>query len=226
MWAYGPGASLGQSSGRGEREEGRPGERGRGPSARCGQRRGGVLLDAQDAGPLMAQHSTHPGGASRVRRRALLGTAVLAVLVALAGLAAYLTREGRSPLRYCGATAEFAYGVLVVRGTVRAAHLASRSPRSAEDPRSDHVREGRRRSARLGSSTSAASSGGTSRGAPTSRSPKGARPARTPSRPTSRSVPELTSAGSRRLLACCPGGTRRPRPPRSKSASGSRSRST
>lgn len=45
----------------------------------------------------MAQHSTHPGGASRVRRRALLGTAVLAVLVALAGLAAYLTREGRNP---------------------------------------------------------------------------------------------------------------------------------
>ncbi|MBP0456096.1 hypothetical protein [Streptomyces montanisoli] len=45
----------------------------------------------------MAQHSTHPGGASRVRRRALLGAAVLAVLVALAGLAAYLTREGRSP---------------------------------------------------------------------------------------------------------------------------------
>ncbi|RDL04449.1 hypothetical protein DER30_6076 [Streptomyces sp. HB202] len=45
----------------------------------------------------MAQHSTHPGGASRVRRRALLGTAVLAVLVALAGLAAYLTRDGRSP---------------------------------------------------------------------------------------------------------------------------------
>ncbi|WP_372352362.1 hypothetical protein [Streptomyces sp. KL116D] len=45
----------------------------------------------------MAQHSTHPGGASRVRRRALLGTAILAVLVALAGLAAHLTREGRSP---------------------------------------------------------------------------------------------------------------------------------
>ncbi|MFA3873061.1 hypothetical protein ABS735_05140 [Streptomyces sp. MMCC 100] len=45
----------------------------------------------------MAQHSSHPGGTSRVRRRALLGTAVLAVLVALAGLAAYLTREGRSP---------------------------------------------------------------------------------------------------------------------------------
>lgn len=42
----------------------------------------------------MARHSTHPGGASRVRRRALLGTAILAVLVALA---AYLTREGRSP---------------------------------------------------------------------------------------------------------------------------------
>ncbi|AEN10771.1 MULTISPECIES: hypothetical protein [unclassified Streptomyces] len=44
----------------------------------------------------MAQHSTHPGGASRVRRRALLGTVVLAVLLALAGLAAYLTRDGRS----------------------------------------------------------------------------------------------------------------------------------
>ncbi|WP_326765297.1 hypothetical protein OG978_12540 [Streptomyces sp. NBC_01591] len=45
----------------------------------------------------MAQHSPHPSGASRVRRRALLGTVVLVVLVALAGLAAYLTRDGRSP---------------------------------------------------------------------------------------------------------------------------------
>ncbi|WP_435190983.1 hypothetical protein [Streptomyces sp. bgisy126] len=45
----------------------------------------------------MAQHSSNPGGASRVRRRALLGTVVLAVLLALAGLAAYLTRDGRSP---------------------------------------------------------------------------------------------------------------------------------
>ena len=45
----------------------------------------------------MAQHSTHPGGASRVRRRALLGTVALAVLVSLAGLAAYLTRDGRGP---------------------------------------------------------------------------------------------------------------------------------
>ncbi|MEW1997008.1 hypothetical protein [Streptomyces coelicoflavus] len=44
----------------------------------------------------MAQHPTHPGGASRVRRRALLGTIGLMVLVALAGLAAYLTRAGRS----------------------------------------------------------------------------------------------------------------------------------
>lgn len=43
----------------------------------------------------MPSHSSNPGGASRVRRRALLGTAVLAVLVALAGLAAYLTRDGR-----------------------------------------------------------------------------------------------------------------------------------
>ncbi|MGW5366764.1 hypothetical protein ACWER6_06760 [Streptomyces sp. NPDC004009] len=44
----------------------------------------------------MSPHSTNPGGASRVRRRALLGTAVLVVLVALAGLAAYLTRDGRT----------------------------------------------------------------------------------------------------------------------------------
>ncbi|MFD9039545.1 hypothetical protein ACFVZA_26500 [Streptomyces bottropensis] len=43
----------------------------------------------------MSSRSTNPGGASRVRRRALLGTAVLLVLVALAGLAAYLTRDGR-----------------------------------------------------------------------------------------------------------------------------------
>ncbi|MEV4864624.1 hypothetical protein [Streptomyces ossamyceticus] len=45
----------------------------------------------------MSSHSTNPGGAPRVRRRALLGTAVLAVLVALAGLAAYVTRDGRTP---------------------------------------------------------------------------------------------------------------------------------
>ncbi|MEU7354748.1 hypothetical protein ABZ663_30980 [Streptomyces albidoflavus] len=45
----------------------------------------------------MARHSTHPGGASRVRRRALLVAVVLAVLVALAGLTAYLTRDGRNP---------------------------------------------------------------------------------------------------------------------------------
>ncbi|MFE3774506.1 hypothetical protein [Streptomyces sp. NPDC059122] len=45
----------------------------------------------------MASRSKNPGGASRVRRRALLGTAVLVVLVALAGLAAYLTRDGRQP---------------------------------------------------------------------------------------------------------------------------------
>ncbi|WP_225080515.1 hypothetical protein [Streptomyces sp. CoT10] len=44
----------------------------------------------------MSPRSTNPGGASRVRRRALLGTAVLLVLVALAGLAAYLTRDGRT----------------------------------------------------------------------------------------------------------------------------------
>lgn len=44
----------------------------------------------------MSPTSSNPGGASRTRRRALLGTAVLVVLVALAGLAAYLTRDGRS----------------------------------------------------------------------------------------------------------------------------------
>jgi hypothetical protein len=38
----------------------------------------------------------YSGGAPRVRRRALIGTAVLAVLVALAGLCAYLTRDGRA----------------------------------------------------------------------------------------------------------------------------------
>jgi Tfp pilus assembly protein PilV len=43
----------------------------------------------------MPAHSSNPGGASRVRRRALLGTTVLVVLVALAGLAAYLTRDNR-----------------------------------------------------------------------------------------------------------------------------------
>jgi hypothetical protein len=47
----------------------------------------------------MPSHSSNPGGASRVRRRALLGTAVLVVLVALAGLAAYLTRDGRGPTK-------------------------------------------------------------------------------------------------------------------------------
>ncbi|WP_369392827.1 hypothetical protein AB5J72_38540 [Streptomyces sp. CG1] len=45
----------------------------------------------------MAPRSSNSGGASRVRRRALLGTAVLVVLVALAGLAAYITRDGRNP---------------------------------------------------------------------------------------------------------------------------------
>ncbi|WP_248000934.1 hypothetical protein [Streptomyces sp. RPA4-5] len=45
----------------------------------------------------MPSRPMNPGGASPVRRRALLGTAVLVVLVALAGLAAYLTRDGRSP---------------------------------------------------------------------------------------------------------------------------------
>ncbi|MCX4773777.1 hypothetical protein [Streptomyces sp. NBC_01285] len=47
----------------------------------------------------MSSRSSNPGGASSVRRRALLGTAVLVVLVALAGLAAYLTRDGREPAK-------------------------------------------------------------------------------------------------------------------------------
>ncbi|MEV4555755.1 hypothetical protein AB0K51_02015 [Kitasatospora sp. NPDC049285] len=46
-----------------------------------------------------ADRSGNPGGASRVRRRALLGTAALAALVALAGLLAYLTRDGRTPAK-------------------------------------------------------------------------------------------------------------------------------
>ncbi|WP_433855450.1 hypothetical protein [Streptomyces kronopolitis] len=45
----------------------------------------------------MSSRPMNPGGASQVRRGALLGTAVLVVLVALAGLAAYLNRDGRSP---------------------------------------------------------------------------------------------------------------------------------
>ncbi|KND38338.1 hypothetical protein [Streptomyces acidiscabies] len=44
----------------------------------------------------MSSRSTNPGGASRARRRALIGTAALVVLVALAGLAAYLTRDNRA----------------------------------------------------------------------------------------------------------------------------------
>ncbi|MEU6341829.1 hypothetical protein ABZ883_12880 [Streptomyces sp. NPDC046977] len=44
----------------------------------------------------MLPRTTNPGGGSRVRRRALLGTAVLVVLVTLAGLAAYLTRDSRA----------------------------------------------------------------------------------------------------------------------------------
>lgn len=47
----------------------------------------------------MPSRTSNPGGATRVRRRALLGTAVLVVLVALAGLAAYLTRDGREPAK-------------------------------------------------------------------------------------------------------------------------------
>ncbi|MFG2670159.1 hypothetical protein [Streptomyces sp. NPDC048445] len=53
----------------------------------------------------MPSHSSNPGGASRVRRRALLGTAALVVLVALAGLAAYLTRDGRGSSKATVATA-------------------------------------------------------------------------------------------------------------------------
>jgi hypothetical protein len=44
----------------------------------------------------MPSTSSNLDRTSRIRRRALLGTAVLGVLVALAGLTAYLTRDGRS----------------------------------------------------------------------------------------------------------------------------------
>lgn len=53
----------------------------------------------------MPSHSSNPGGASRVRRRALLGSAALVVLVALAGLAAYLTRDGRGSSKAAAPTA-------------------------------------------------------------------------------------------------------------------------
>ncbi|MBM9507997.1 hypothetical protein [Actinacidiphila acididurans] len=48
--------------------------------------------------------SSHPS-ASRVRQRALLGTAMLVVLVALAGLAVYVTRDGRTPSKPSAAPA-------------------------------------------------------------------------------------------------------------------------
>ncbi|MFF5504182.1 hypothetical protein [Streptomyces roseolus] len=60
----------------------------------------------------MPSHSSNPGGASRVHRRALLGTVVLAVLLALAGLAAHLTRDSRAPTKahvprlHCGLPAD------------------------------------------------------------------------------------------------------------------------
>lgn len=41
----------------------------------------------------MPDRSSNPGGASRVSRRALLGTAILLALVVFAGLASYLTRD-------------------------------------------------------------------------------------------------------------------------------------
>jgi hypothetical protein len=47
----------------------------------------------------MPSTTSFSGGVSRVRGRVLLGAAVLVVLVALAGLAAYLTRGGRTPAK-------------------------------------------------------------------------------------------------------------------------------
>ncbi|MBB5939953.1 hypothetical protein [Streptomyces zagrosensis] len=46
---------------------------------------------------MKSSDSAHSAPASRVRHRVLLGTAVLAVLVTLAGLTAYLTRGDRAP---------------------------------------------------------------------------------------------------------------------------------
>ncbi|AEW95121.1 secreted protein [Streptantibioticus cattleyicolor NRRL 8057 = DSM 46488] len=57
-----------------------------------------------------------------MRRRALLGTAVLVVLVALAGLAAYITRDGRSPSKASAA------------GTSSAVTAASPTPSSSGPP--------------------------------------------------------------------------------------------
>ncbi|WP_405589896.1 hypothetical protein [Streptomyces sp. NBC_01190] len=47
----------------------------------------------------MPSTSSNLDRASRIRRRALLGAVFLLVLVALAGLTAYLTRDGRSPAK-------------------------------------------------------------------------------------------------------------------------------
>jgi hypothetical protein len=44
----------------------------------------------------MPATSSNPGGTSGIRRRTVLGAVVLVLLVALAGLTAYLTRDGRS----------------------------------------------------------------------------------------------------------------------------------
>lgn len=114
------------------------------PAGRC-ERRGRVLQRAGNAGPLMPDRSLNPGGASRVRRRALLGAAVLMALVVLRRPGRLPHPRGQGDLRRpCGAP-EFDAFVVSVRIRVRVARFGSRPACSrgpAEHPQSDRVREG------------------------------------------------------------------------------------
>ncbi|MFD4786621.1 hypothetical protein ACFWN1_05965 [Streptomyces sp. NPDC058459] len=87
----------------------------------------------------MSPRSTNPGGASRVRRRALLGTAVLVVLVALAGLAAYLTRDGRTSSKApapqaSSASPSFPTASASASSPLHGSHSALPVPPSTHDP--------------------------------------------------------------------------------------------
>ena len=86
----------------------------------------------------MSPRSTNPGGASRVRRRALLGTAVLVVLVALAGLAAYLTRDGRTSSKAPVTAGEFGFPLLPDRFRFRPRHHRTGARSALPVPPSTH----------------------------------------------------------------------------------------